>query len=512
MLVLALCVFITTLRTFAPLELGATGSSHWFAHSDALAFAVAAGFTGGTESPWIFCTMTAVAIAAYGWGWITALFTSGLSILGVLAGIAFSADHDYGVLYDSSQDWAVVATFVLASLVGIYVRKRLIEAEESQRHILGDLANLEHANELLRELSSVAITLPGAFSLREALDRVRTMLNDLFDPDVAILVTLDEHSEEWTPKITDGVTMATSYRLSQLPKPLQETIQTSAVVEANVSTPTAATHTRSGLYMPLRARGRLIGVLGVEDSEPGHFDHIEPALRDGLADIVALTIDNSRWFGRLRSLGAEDERIRVARDVHDRLGQWMTYIKMELERLGALENVPPADLQRLTVDAGNALEELRETLRQLRTGVSDDRPLSSLASDLLDRFSERTRVDAAFSEISPGERLPVPMENELLRILQEALNNVDRHANAEHVEVTWEVDGGNFMLVVSDDGRGFDPSRAVRDQAYGVLGMRERAEVIGATLRIESAPGEGTKVTVIAGQMRTAELNSSTRA
>ena len=496
---LALCVFITTLRTFAPLELGARGSSHMFAITDVVAVSVAAGWTGGTGSPWIFCTMAAVAIASYGWGWPTAAFASTLAVIGVIAGTAMSGTA-LDPLFDSQQDLAIIATMLVASITGVFIRRKLIEAEQERQAVMGEMANLEHANELLRELSGVALTLPGAFSLREALDRTRRMLGDLFDPEVALLITIDEHNDEWTPKLTDGYAMSASYELPQLPEPLRTAIETDAVVFRKEFEGGVAPDSKSGVYMPLHARGRLIGVLGVEHSQPGHFDHIEGSLRDGLADVVALTVDNSRWFGRLRSLGAEDERIRVARDIHDRLGQWMTYIKMELERLSTKESVDPQDLERLHLDAERALEELRDTLRQLRTGVSDDRPLSILAEDLVERFSDRTQVRAQFEEAHPGERMPVPVENELLRILQEALNNVDRHAKAEHVDVTWDVDGGTYELVVSDDGVGFDATRAVRDQAFGVIGMRERANVIGAVFKIDSSPGQGTQVRVRAGQ------------
>jgi signal transduction histidine kinase len=110
-------------------------------------------------------------------------------------------------------------------------------------------------------------------------------------------------------------------------------------------------------------------------------------------------------------------------------------------------------------------------------------------------------VEATFTVANPGDRLPVPVENELLRILQEALNNVAKHARAEHVEVLWNVDGGNYELRVSDDGRGFEIARGVRDSAYGLVGMRERADVVGAQLLLDSRPGEGTTVRVVAGMV-----------
>jgi nitrate/nitrite-specific signal transduction histidine kinase len=92
------------------------------------------------------------------------------------------------------------------------------------------------------------------------------------------------------------------------------------------------------------------------------------------------------------------------------------------------------------------------------------------------------------------------VENELLRVLQEALSNVAKHARAQTVNVTWTVKDATGVLVIEDDGRGFDPVRGVRDSAYGLVGMRERTDGVDARLAIESAPGKGTTVTVVAGR------------
>jgi signal transduction histidine kinase len=125
--------------------------------------------------------------------------------------------------------------------------------------------------------------------------------------------------------------------------------------------------------------------------------------------------------------------------------------------------------------------------------------------ELADRFAERTDIDVTFSVTHPDQRLPVPVENELLRIMQEALNNIDKHAKASRVDVKWDVDAGRGVLTIHDNGRGFDAAQGVRDSAYGLVGMRERADVIGGRLSITSALGEGTTITVSAGSMSTKE-------
>jgi signal transduction histidine kinase len=294
------------------------------------------------------------------------------------------------------------------------------------------------------------------------------------------------------------------YSVDALPEPLATALRSQEPLlrgdlEEHDETHRLAANSASGIYVRLETRNTTIGLLGLEHPELGHFDERDIRVLVGLAEVLALTIDNARWFGRLRSLGAEEERIRLARDLHDRLGQWLTYIGFELERIMATDVARVEDLDRLHRDVQAALDELRETLRQLRSGVTEEQPFSDVARDVVNRFGERADLDARLVVVHPGNRLAVPVENELLRILQEALNNVGKHATADSVLVTWNVDGGSFELTIADDGRGFETARGVRDSAYGLVGMRERADVIGAQLSIDSRPGAGTTVRVAAG-------------
>ncbi|MFV0316297.1 MAG: sensor histidine kinase [Microthrixaceae bacterium] len=500
---LALCVFLTTLRTIMPLRLGAdTGYDRALPVVDVAVFSVAVGLSGATESPWLLCLLTALGLAAYGWGRGHAL-VSGIVAVAMVTLLSELSGDDLSKRLDDAGDLLAVVSLALSAAGGLFLRARAIEAMRLARETGGEVARLRSANILLQELTGVALTLPGAFTLREALVRTRDLLSTYMDPRTIVLVTLDENTDEWTPKITDRAAMRATYRREDLPEPLCLALE----VDTTVQWPRATTdHTfldpdsASGIYLVLHARGQAIGVLALEHPDPGHFDAVDPVLREGLGDVIALTVDNARWFARLRSLGAQEERVRVARDVHDRLGQWMTYIKMELERLSSADEIPPEDLRQLHDDAAYALDELRETLRQLRSGVTDDRPLGVMGRDLVERFADRSDVAARFVVTNPDQHLPVPVENEILRILQEALNNIDRHAKAQHAEVAWTVDGGNYELTVTDDGCGFDPANAVREQSYGLVGMRERAEVIGATLEVASTPGDGTRLSVSAGK------------
>ena len=501
----AVCVFVTTWRTVMPVQLGSTHALRRIEpFVDVVLFGVAMGVGREWASPFYFCLLIAVAVVALGWGFVT----GGVALVVAVVSVAVSGavgGRSVPDMVTDQRDVAAVVTLVLAVVVAGYVRSRIKDAERRRIGLLGEVHHLSETNELLEMLNVVARTLPDSLSLREALERIRQQLQDSFDARVICLMTFDDNSEEWVPKIADGCALRPAYPRSDLPAPLGRALDHDGVIrEGDLDPGSEALRpivrtSRSGLYVRLTARGQVIGVLGLEHPSQSRYDAHDAVLLSGLAEVLALTVDNARWFGRLRTLGAQEERIRIARDLHDRLGQWLTYVSMELERIVAEDDPATADLMRLQGDVQSALDELRETLRQLRSGVTDAKPLSVIALDVVNRFAERADVAATLTVVHPEDRAPVPVENELLRILQEALTNVDRHADAEHVDVIWDVRGSEFELVVTDDGRGFESARGVRDSAYGLVGMRERADVVGARLTIDSTPGRGTTVTVTAG-------------
>lgn len=511
----ALAVFVTTWRTVLPLQLGSPRAVRRAeAFLDVAAFAVCMGVAGGWASPYYFSLLIAVTVLSLGWGAGSGFVAVAVATLGVSATAAADGTTLGDVVRDQ-RDIAAVMMLCLSVAVAAYVRSRIKDDERRRAGLVGEVHHLSETNELLEMLNVVARTLPDSLSLREALDRIRQQLCDSFDARVICLMTFDDHSEEWVPKIADGCALRPAYPTSDLAAPLAEALSRPGVLRDDDLDPSAPApgepssgpHRRrpivassaSGLYVRLTARGQVIGVLGLEHPAPHRYDTTDEILLAGLAEVLALTVDNARWFGRLRTLGAQEERVRIARDLHDRLGQWLTYVSMELERIIA-EDVPaPEDMTRLQSDVQAALDELRETLRQLRSGVTDTKSLAVVGRDVVERFIERSDVSTTFTVVHPADRAPIPVENELLRILQEALTNVDRHADADHVDVVWDVRGSEFELVIADDGRGFESAKGVRDSAYGLVGMRERADVIGARLQIDSTPGDGTTVRVLVG-------------
>ena len=500
----AVCLFVTTLRSQLPVQLGSADLRRSITpFLDVAVVGAAVGYGGGVESPYFFCLLACIVVVAFGWGAARGALAT---LLGVVALLATTPTGRIGLdgQVDDQRDLAALMVVALAVAGAAFVRSRLVEAEQRRTTLDTRVAQLSDTNDLLVLLTRAARTMPGSFTMREAVAQASAQLHRELDPRTVLLLTWDEQADDWVPRLAEGLVTAAAYRTDELPPALATTLGRGepVVVEhrAQTGTPPPLTGDRgSGAYIELVARGRTVGLLGLEHPDAGHFDERSVLLLRGLADVLALSVDNARWFGRLRTLGAEEERGRIARELHDRLGQWLTYIALELEQITMNNADPPPELERLRGDVQSALDDLRSTLQDLRTGVDADHPLSECGPVLVERFAQRSGLSATFTTRPPGDRAPVPIENELLRILQEALTNVERHAGASSVEVTWSVAAGGFELAITDDGAGFRPEASVRDSAYGLVGMRERADVIGARIRIDSSPGGGTCISVSAG-------------
>ena len=208
-----------------------------------------------------------------------------------------------------------------------------------------------------------------------------------------------------------------------------------------------------------------------------------------------MSFDNALWFARLRTLGADTERARIARDLHDRIAQSLAYVSFELERHScAAEPVTTEQLGQLREVIHEIVTELRDTLYDLRATISDQEDLASVAERYLEKLRARHNFDVNY-EGPQGLRLPTVVEQELWRIVQEGLHNIAKHAGADRVDLRYAIDGNNAQVELRDNGCGFVP-RQVPSGHYGMMGLRERAESIGATLDIASSPGRGTLIRI----------------
>jgi len=214
-----------------------------------------------------------------------------------------------------------------------------------------------------------------------------------------------------------------------------------------------------------------------------------------------------RSHQELRELSAamhevrEAERLRIARELHDELAQWLTAIKMDVSWLSSRlpreqpQLVDKAEKMKKLVDTTVAA--VRRIAADLRPVMLDDLGLVAALESLLHDLSQRTGIVVSFEADEAGLDFGEPLSSALYRIAQEALTNVARHAQATEVRVRIRIDGDRLVLMVRDNGRGFDPDAAGGRKFYGILGIRERAYTLGGATRIERHPGGGTMVEVV---------------
>ena len=453
--------------------------------------------TGYWDSPFVFSILTALTIAGFARGFGFALRLATAAALAVSLPALAEAGYDSESVRLAAQ-WAAV--LLLVALVAGYGRRISGEADRQHSVAIERLGRLADANTLLFSLHRVAQTLPASFDLDEVLDTTMNRLRDLFDSDALAIILLDDTDSRWLVLRRHGLRLPDAIPHEDLPAALREVVGTGEVGGApNLLVgggPGLAPSMGSGLYAPLRARGAIIGLVAIEHGTPHRYTQRDVELLSGFVEPAALALDNARWFARLRTVGADEERTRIARDLHDRIGQSLAYLAFELDRIvdsGERGDDLGPSLDQLRNDVRGVIGEVRDTLYDLRTDVSDEQALAPVLESFASRVAERSGL-AIEVHCDRDVRLPLLQEREMWRIAQEALVNVERHAEASKARVVWRCNGRSAALEVLDNGKGFPSGTAGRFDSYGILGMRERASSIGATVEVASASGRGTRV------------------
>ncbi|GBD20161.1 Signal transduction histidine-protein kinase/phosphatase DegS [bacterium HR28] len=266
---------------------------------------------------------------------------------------------------------------------------------------------------------------------------------------------------------------------------------------------------RSLLGVPIRSGEAIVGGLYLADREDGcPFDEQDRSRLERFATQAALAITNARLHRRLTSLAVIEERERIAREMHDSLAQVLGYVITKASALRELLRQPErlADAERhlrqLEQAARDAYADVREAILGLRTGLAPNRTLLETLRTYLERWQDQSGIAAALV-VEPSDdvlRGLQPMaELQLLRIVQEALANVRKHARATQVTVKMTRLDGVLHVRIEDNGVGFDPTALERANypRFGLATMRERAEAVGGSLTINSRPGNGTTIEAV---------------
>ena len=263
---------------------------------------------------------------------------------------------------------------------------------------------------------------------------------------------------------------------------------------------------RSGLLVPMRSKGRVIGTLALVSTRLDAFGDADLEIAQEIADHLAVIVEHTWLFEESKQRAALEERERLAREIHDSLGQTLAGVVTQLETLE----------QRLELEGGKvfaddvrvARDQARESLEEARRSVWDLQPAALEAGGLAGTLErEAQRAEQAGLDVSlriegtPGAELERGIEQALYRIAQESISNVLQHAQAEVATICLELDDSEVRLRISDDGVGFDPEsppvQAAGGRGFGLTSIQERARLLDGRVEFHSTPGVGTEVLAV---------------
>jgi signal transduction histidine kinase len=265
--------------------------------------------------------------------------------------------------------------------------------------------------------------------------------------------------------------------------------------------------------VPLVSGDEVIGLYSLAKLEPGFFAETHLMTAEALSAQASAAIRNAWLFDRVRSGRErlqtlarrlvevqETERRRIARELHDEAGQALSSLKLGLhllEREAAGNEAVTSRLDELQRTTDEVAGQLHDLAADLRPASLDHLGLVPALAQLVNALNAKGGPSAQFEAVGLGAgRLPAATETALYRIVQEALTNVVRHAHATRVSVLLEGRDERVVALIEDDGGGFESDTARNRGRLGLVGMQERAEMLGGTFRVESSPGRGTTVHV----------------
>jgi two-component system NarL family sensor kinase len=378
-------------------------------------------------------------------------------------------------------------------------------------------------------LNAIAEALNSAIDVEQALTRTLVLVADLLHLRTGWIWLLDPETHQFYSAAVHNLPpyLQTPVRMTGNPCHCLQEFQHGRLKPQNIAmlecsrlrtaVRTGAVEATHGLRyhasIPLYSGTTPLGIMNVTSSSWRELTPMELHLLSTVAYQVGIAIERARLTEEQARLARAEERERIAREIHDTLAQRLTAIALHLEgALPHLESDPELSrsrLQRALATTRESLEEARRSVLNLRTIPLAGKPLAEAITALGRTFTAETGV-RVHVRAAQSPSLPLRVEAELFRIAQEALANVRSHADAHEVTITLRKGVNNVRLSIRDDGRGFDPQMVdvettpgwsldrhrVQPLHYGIIGMRERARLVGGRLRVQSRPGNGTVVTV----------------
>jgi len=396
-------------------------------------------------------------------------------------------------------------------------REKLVDTvrRERERAVEERVAELAKANAAIRANLE---RLGNEPDLQSFLGHVLLEATRQLDAAAGFVVILDDAQKAWRLKanVKDGaielptapeMAAAAQAALSALLERKREPFQVDVERDAQVFWPEAVDYLRSHghvslFLLPLVFGGRTVGCVGLAFRSADRVDEERSELLIALAQQATLAIELTRLARSAQEAAVLMERNRIGQEIHDGLAQAFTGILMQLgaaEEIEALEKDPAlrSVCARIRDLAREGLAEARRSVMALRPDHTRRRGLELALRQLAERSTVPGRTTCTFEggELETG--LPPEHEHELLRIAQEAVSNAVRHGQPRNIRISMAGEPQQLLLSVADDGRGLEqrPERCAQ-QGFGLVSMRERATAIGGEWKIESRPGEGTRVSV----------------
>jgi signal transduction histidine kinase len=355
-------------------------------------------------------------------------------------------------------------------------------------------ASVERQHREVTVLHAAALDIWDALTLETTLERVVDHARQLVDARYGALSVVDDHGQIES-FITSGLSDAERARI--VPPPLDD-----PRAIGFPGHPPGVSEMRSVTVPilcknPFRGDLYLAGKSGAEE-----FSAEDEASLCRFATTAAIAIDSAYLQGRLKVLAVSEERLRIAHEMHDGLAQVLAYVNTKAQAVRELLRTGRADeasrhLEQLASAAREVYADLRESIMGLRTGIGEGRTMSEALAEFVSAWEGQTGIGCRLA-VDPALRLSPGIELQLLRIVQEALANVRKHAQARQADVAIGKDGERVVVTVADDGIGFNPAEIGRPgfPRFGLTTMRERAESVGGGVRWDSQPQAGTRVTV----------------
>jgi signal transduction histidine kinase len=410
----------------------------------------------------------------------------------------------------------------------------LKEKDRLEQNLKDRTGELQVQAEKLSTLNTIANTVSQSLNLTEILDSALAKVLELMRLRAGWIVLRTERGQELELVVSQGLPHQVALahvrcagNQCACPDVLHSGHSKVLHRTTEQDCPTAEYFAKEGLVfracVPLQSKESILGVMSLAGDAPGEVDLLPQDTLDTLAAIgrqIGIAVENATLYEELRKeellrrqlldrliTVQEEERKRIALELHDQTGQPLTSLIMTLGMLTEADSLSEVQSQAkvLRETAAQVMQEVHDLALELRPSMLDDLGLLAALRQLHMGFQDRFHIAVDLEALGLGdERLPSEVEIALYRIVQEALTNVARHAHAETVSVLLERRKASVRLIVEDDGEGFDVSRVLgarrgytsSDGKLGLYGMRERAALLGGTLTIESSPGMGTTIFV----------------